>query len=372
MLLSGDEMFKSGKNKIYMFLYINAFMIFLNIILLYFAKKYSNLVENFYSRKLFLYITKPLSIFSNLFNFSLGELAVALAILFIVFLSLYTIYSLFSKKWKSSILSLLVIVFILLFNLSFYQLAWGLNNYRQSTEEIFEISDVNITVEDLEHSYRYLVEETNRLKKIIDSSSIDHITDKYIYTNAYRGYEKLSYIYPFINNSKSVIKPLKISNIFSASGYTGIYLPFFAEANINYMVPSFSKPFISNHEIAHQKGFAGEDDANFIGFLACYYHNDVYFKYSGYQAMMTYVGNSLYRNDPELYKEISSFRSDSVLSDIKDRIIFWDIHIKEKVNTAHNKVNDTFLKANNQPEGIASYSKVTELFLKAHKAGLIN
>ncbi|MDW7669628.1 MAG: DUF3810 family protein, partial [Bacillota bacterium] len=103
-----------------------------------------------------------------------------------------------------------------------------------------------------------------------------------------------------------------------------------------------------------------------------YYHDDIYFKYSAYQAMMTYVGNSLYRNDPELYKEISSFRSDSVLSDIKDRIIFWDIHIKEKVNTAHNKVNDTFLKANNQPEGIASYSKVTELFLKAHKAGLIN
>src|SRR6056297_15164 len=362
----------SPKKTIFLILYINIFLILFNVLILLIAKNSTNLIENFYSRGLFLYINKPLSYINSYFSFSLGEITIGITLIILASLLVYFAYSLIIKKGKKSTISILLIVFMLLFNLSYYQLAWGLNNYRQDIEEIFEIKDVDVTLEDLEYSYRYLVEETNRLKDILDNNSLNYIDDKYIYTNTYKGYEKLNDEYSFIDDSKVIVKPLMISKFFSASGYTGIYLPFFSEANINEMVPRFSKPFIASHEIAHQKGFASEDDANFMGFLACYYHYDSYFKYSAYQAMMVYVGNSLYKNDHELYREISSLRSESVLNDIKTRVNFWDTHIKEKVNEVHNRVNDTFLKANNQPEGIVNYSKVTELFLKAHKAGIIN
>lgn len=365
-------MMKSQKKSIYLVLYINIFLILFNILILFIARNFSNLIENLYSRKLFLYINKPLSRISNFFNFSLGELTIALVLVIIFVLLIFFIYFLIIKKLQKSIISILLIIFILLFNLSYYQLAWGLNNYRQNVEEIFGFQDVDIEIDDLEKSYRYLVIETNRLKEMIENNNMEHIEDEYIYKNTYRGYQDLSKKYPFIDQNKVLVKPLKISRFFSSSGYTGIYLPFFSEANINYMMPLFSKPFVSSHEIAHQKGFASEDDANFVGFLGCYYHKDFYFKYSGYQAMLTYVGNSLYKNNPELYREISSLRSPGVLEDIKERIDFWDKHIIEKAKDTHNKVNDKFLKANNQPEGLVTYNRVTELFIKAHKAGLIN
>jgi hypothetical protein len=95
-------------------------------------------------------------------------------------------------------------------------------------------------------------------------------------------------------------------------------------------------------------------------------------KYSGYQAMMVYVGNSLYKSAPQLYREISKLRSTEVLEDIKKRVNFWDQHIVEKVSQAHNNLNDKFLKASNQPEGILNYSRVTELFIKAYKDKLIH
>jgi len=137
------------------------------------------------------------------------------------------------------------------------------------------------------------------------------------------------------------------------------------------MMPNVSIPFASSHEIAHQKGFASEDEANFIGFLACSNHEENFFKYSGYLYMMIYLGNTLYKNDMDLYLELSELRSNDVLEDLKIISEFWDTHKKEKISEIHNKTNDAFLKANNQSEGILTYSKVSELFIKAYKKGLI-
>jgi hypothetical protein len=137
------------------------------------------------------------------------------------------------------------------------------------------------------------------------------------------------------------------------------------------MMPKVSIPFASSHEIAHQKGFASEDEANFIGFLACSSHEDDFYKYSGYLYMMIYLGNSLYKNDPSLYLNLSSLRSDEVLNDLKVISEFWDTHKRESVSKVHDKANDAFLKANNQPEGILTYSMVSELFIKAYKKGLV-
>jgi len=85
-------MFKSCKKNIYLILFINIFLILFNILILLIAKKSSFLVESFYSRKLFFYINKPLSYISNYFSFSLGELAVAAAIITLIFLFLIFIY----------------------------------------------------------------------------------------------------------------------------------------------------------------------------------------------------------------------------------------------------------------------------------------
>jgi hypothetical protein len=54
------------------------------------------------------------------------------------------------------------------------------------------------------------------------------------------------------------------------------------------LLPLYSSPATTCHEMAHQIGFASE--CNFIGFLASVKNDDLYFKYSGYSfALLLFI-----------------------------------------------------------------------------------
>jgi len=59
-------------------------------------------------------------------------------------------------------------------------------------------------------------------------------------------------------------KPLLASAALSWLGLTGIYSPFTGEPNVNMTVPNPELPFAASHEVAHQRGFAREDEANYL------------------------------------------------------------------------------------------------------------
>ncbi len=52
-------------------------------------------------------------------------------------------------------------------------------------------------------------------------------------------------------------------------GFAGYYNPFTGEAQVNMLDPDFRLPYTTCHEMGHQLGYAKENEANFIGFLAC-------------------------------------------------------------------------------------------------------
>lgn len=351
---------------------INIFLVVFNFSIVFIAKKDPNFIEKYYSRKFFYNINKPLSYISSKFSFSLGEILIFILVIFILILLLKSLYNLLYSNFYRSIANLLILFLILLSILSFYQILWGLNNYRLTIEDNLNLHTEDIDIDDLANSYRYLVLESNKLKEEILAKDNEEITRDYIYNNVYKGFKNLNRKYPFISKDKIIVKPLIVSRVFSSSGYSGIYIPFLSEANVNSMIPMFSIPFTASHEIAHQRGFASEDSANFVGFLACYHSDNIYFKYSAFQAMISYVGNSLYKNNKELYSEISALRNQDLLNDIDLKRNFWKKHENKKSKEIHNKINDSFLKANNQNQGLATYSKVTELFVKAYKLGIIN
>lgn len=363
---------KTINKKINLIMALNILLIIFNYSIVFIAKRNPNFIEKYYSRNFFHVINKPLAYISNRFHFSLGEIGVVIFGVFLIMLILKSLYNLILRNYSRALINLFIIILLVLSILTYYQLVWGLNNYRVSIEENFDLDNEDINIDDLAASYRYLVLGSNDLKIDLLKNNNNKISKEYIYKNVYKGFETLNQDYPFISDSKAIVKPLKISKMFSTSGYAGIFNPFLSEANVNHMMPLFSQPSTASHEIAHQKGFASEDSANFVGFLACYHHSDNYFKYSGFQTMMNYIGNSLYKNDKELYYEISSLRSKEVLKDIEINIEFWEKHEDEGSKEIHNKINDKFLKANNQPQGIVTYSKVTELFVKAYNSGIFN
>lgn len=333
--------------------------------MIFIGKLNTTFTERWLSRGIYPFVSGVLTGFANLYRGSLGEIIIVAHLLFIVF-CVISFGNFARRKQRERIYNgLSILFFILCWNFFLFQIGFGINNYRQPMEILFELDSTVITEAELADTYTYLVEKTNVAKREALSST-EPLTLDSILSNTYLGYRNLAKKYPFITPDEVLVKPLRISHFFSTSGYTGIYLYFVGEPNINSLAPLFSLGFVASHEIGHQKGFASENDANFVGFLACIEHPDPNFVYSGYEAMLVYVGNSLYETNKDLYTELSKKISDDVVVDLQLEQAFWKQNIVKKNEAVHNAINDSFLKANNQPEGLASYSRVTELVVKAY------
>jgi hypothetical protein len=143
----------------------------------------------------------------------------------------------------------------------------------------------------------------------------------------------------------------------------GIYSPFTVEANYNRAMPPGDIPFSICHELAHLCGYAREDEANFIAFLACRESGVADLHYSGLLNTLTYVLNALYADiSLEEYRGLYQKLPEQVLRDLQQNAAYWR-SFAGPVSELSSKVNDVYLKANNQPEGIKSYGRMVDLLL---------
>ena len=84
--------------------------------------------------------------------------------------------------------------------------------------------------------------------------------------NAMKG---LANEYPQFKSWYPYPKPLIHPRLLSVQQLTGVYSPFTVEANYNSEIPAYNIPHTICHELSHLKGYMREDEANFIGYLAC-------------------------------------------------------------------------------------------------------
>jgi hypothetical protein len=115
-------------------------------------------------------------------------------------------------------------------------------------------------------------------------------------------YQKACEKYDFIDDFSSRIKPVMLSEPMSYTHITGVYSFFTGEANVNVNFPGYTVPFTAAHELAHQRGIAREDEANFIAFLVCMESNDPYIRYSACLNLYEYVLSALRSANTELYR----------------------------------------------------------------------
>jgi hypothetical protein len=157
-------------------------------------------------------------------------------------------------------------------------------------------------------------------------------------------------------------KEVTVSYILSVQQLCGVYSPFTIEANFNGDMPNYNIPHTMCHELSHLKGFMREDEANFIGYLACVGSDNQAFRYSGYLTGWVYAGNALARVDMDAYVELSDRLSLQAKIDLQQNNEFWDRY-EGKVAEASTKMNDTYLKANSQTDGVKSYGRMVDLML---------
>ena len=175
--------------------------------------------------------------------------------------------------------------------------------------------------------------------------------------------ERLGGSYELFNTYYPKPKPVFCSIGLSYLHLAGIYSPFTIEANYNRHMPPCDIPFSICHELAHLSGYAKEDEANFIAFLACKEsgYSDLY--YSGLLNAISYVLNALYGEmEPAKYRELFQELPAQARRDLQLASAYWQSFAGPAAELSRN-VNDIYLKANDQPEGVKSYGRLVDLLL---------
>lgn len=179
-------------------------------------------------------------------------------------------------------------------------------------------------------------------------------------------YEKFSTDSNIVSDLKSNIKPVMLSRAMSYTHITGIYTYFTGEANININFPDYTLPFTAAHELAHQRGIAREDEANFVAFLVCIQSDDPYIRYSGYANMLDYVLDALYMADKTLYSQVTRSLNSNFIYEMIAYSDFFDQYRNSTASKVSGTINDTYLKLNGT-EGEKSYGMVVDLAVAYYK-----
>ena len=174
------------------------------------------------------------------------------------------------------------------------------------------------------------------------------------------GYDRVEKEHSLLKNFKSRAKPIRFSGIMTDAGITGIYSFFTGEANINMAYPDYCLPFTVAHELAHQRGFAREDEANFMAYLACISSDDAYIQYSGYLNLYEYLSSAMYNASPELYKSVREGLDGGARGDSLAASAVTKAHSGTALGELADKANDAYLQMNGTA-GTVSYGYVVRL-----------
>lgn len=124
----------------------------------------------------------------------------------------------------------------------------------------------------------------------------------------------------------------------------------------------YNIPFTACHELSHLRGFMEEKEANFIAFLACIGSDRTDFQYSGYLSGWTYCMNALYRADAEAWQETRSLLDKKAEADVWANSQFWNSY-EGVISETADRINDTYLRANGQADGVRSYDRMVDLIM---------
>jgi len=324
--------------------------------------QYPSFVENYYSQGIYPFVSRFLRIAFGWIPFSVGDI---LLVLFLLLLFRF-VYRLFKTKFKQSFqqfIKLIASLSVIYFCFYFF---WGLNYYRNSLAENLQLKQAKYTTKQLVILSNKLIAETNKIQlQIMQSDTLQVINpyrSKEMYQIAIKGYNQLATKHPQFSYKSPSIKNSLMSKLQSYNGTSGYLNPLTGEAQVNNYIPKNSIPFVVCHEIAHQIGWAAENEANFIGFLAAINNKNIYFKYAGYKMATRYVIYELYKQDKELYKTIFKTINVGVKKDFKESFLFWEQH-KNPFEPIIKKGYNAYLKANKQKNGIQSYNYVVDLLI---------
>lgn len=314
-----------------------------------------------YSETIYPLLVNTVGRIMNLVPFSVSEMGIYLLICYILAMVVFAIRK---KSWKKFAGHLFLIASVLFF---LYCTNCGVNYYRTSFAESAGFDVDSYSVEDLKNTCVWLTKEVNEWSSKVqrmDNQVMCLRLDEAV--ESVRAMENVGRIYPELSGYYPRPKGLLNHWILSVQETTGIYSPFTVEANYNTGMTDYNIPFTACHELSHLRGFMQEEEANFIAFLACLASEEADFQYSGYLLAWIHCTNLLYKTDYDAWEEIRKNLSEDVEADLRANSEFWNKYDGAVAEVA-DKINDTYLKANGQSDGVESYGRMADLVVAYYR-----
>jgi hypothetical protein len=317
-------------------------------------------VEQYYTFGFYPWISTVLRTLLGWIPFSVGDLFYLIAFLFLVWKT-WKLVSLLARRQLKEYLSRVLFrkyVRLMLWIYIVFNLFWGLNYNRQGIAHQLGLQVESYTANDVYDLASSLQLKLNDYAGRVDSLKRLQLDDNPIlFREGVNVYDKIKKQYPYLNYRPASIKASLYSHVGQFFGFTGYYNPFSGEAQVKTTVPEFVKPFILCHEIAHQLGYAKENEANMVAFLAGRESNNLEFRYSAYYDVYTYAIRELVRFDTTRFKELRLTVHPQFKKDYKTYLQYI-YNSRNVVEPFMSDFYDSYLKMNNQPKGKATYNEV--------------
>ena len=334
-------------------------LLFLSLCINIFSR-YPAAVEQLYTYGFYPVIAKGLRILFGWIPFSIGDIFYFVAGGYLV-MTLVSWILYFKKKGfhRSTLLSKgkkLVITFLFVYIL--FNLLWGINYNRIGIAGQLQLKVTPYTILQLDTLATVLQERLNEYAGKVDTTTRYQLnSNSILFRQAVKVYRQAATSYPFLTYHYPSIKPTLYSYIGQYIGFTGYYNPFTGEAQLKTSVPSFLKPFIVTHEIAHQLGYGKENEANFVAFLSCRAAHDIHFRYSVYFELFWYAIGDMSRKQAKLDMVGKLRLHPQVLKDY-DTLMQYMTSTENGMEPYMSRFYDQYLKLNNQPKGTQTYNEV--------------
>ena len=188
---------------------------------------------------------------------------------------------------------------------------------------------------------------------------IDDMTDSDMMTEA----ERLT---GALTGKSLALSRRDVTALFDRIGLAGLYNPLTGTAHVNLNDQAYMLPFTMCHELAHQAGYAREDEANYIAYKACM-SGDAAFRFSGSFNMLLYAMDALYALDRPAWRQCVNGMSDP---------LFFRFARCNGLYTARETpayrlsqtLSTLFLRMNGQAQGAQSYENAVRLLLAEENA----
>lgn len=321
---------------------------------------YPEFVEKNYSLGVYPLISRVQRFLFGWIPFSVGDVIYGFLWLVVFYKTGILIRDLFRKKVNRAYLisGLQQIIFFILFVYVTFNLLWALNYNRTGITGQLGLEVKKYSVADLDTLTQAIETKLNHYAQFVTEPQRDSFNKKSrLFHTAKLAYQEASNKYPFLKYEGNSVKPSLFSYLGNYLGFQGYYNPFSGEAQVNTTVPRFIEPFVTAHEIAHQLGYARENEANFVGFLATHRYPNNAFLYSVYYDMYHYCIIELADLDSSLAKASVQRLDTQVKKDIREYRAFYKKYrnpIEPIVMWGYGE----YLKANDQPEGKRTYNQV--------------